>query len=734
MQAYAKLAGANWTYFFVHSPTATIGRTRASDADSTGSGADAVQIDLSPSKIVSRKHAVIHYTGDHWELLVTGRNGCRIDNCKRVYKEGEKVELFSGNVIEIGGVQMMFILPDQVPRVAWYFRKNLCEKKTEISPEQRPLSTSPRQQLPPLSIMSHSIYPMPPTALPISTTTTFASNISIINNTGSNIDKFSGNVPLDFGPGLPPITFPPRETTIINVNEPFLSSPTRNSGQGIIPPAQTTLPTNDNNNNNIKTNNSIISNNTTTTTTNNNNSDTLLKRVYLSSRLPINTYGGVSRYMEQDLSKDEAKDMKPPFSYATMISQAILSTEDHMISLSGIYNYIAEKYSFYRHSKSGWQNSIRHNLSLNKAFEKVPRKANEPGKGMKWQIVDEYKEKFQRKALQGDDIKGKSTIAQFQRQVQVITPTSIKNTAPVTTTAPSKNADGSPSSYNAVELKPVDVEAATVVASLAGNSNLSSPSSNNNSHHQQQPQQQLNQQIMQHTQQQQQLVPTIFSTPTRTPPMRRDYPSTVSSTGTISAVSAVADQYGFDHRGGAGNTSTVSAGPTPTVTQVEAYTPERGHAHQLKPLLQTTSPPLPNPAPGLVLQQPLMASPAPFWRFMQYSTPSTAGVQTNATLPASVGSVTSVTSSSASFTPSQYINSMSFLNSSGGTGSESGKSTLTKILNTTTNDLHQIVTPTKGSNVDKQHPVQQPKAPIGSAPTNDLKNVDLTNMSSVLGK
>uniref|UniRef100_A0A182NJI9 Fork-head domain-containing protein n=1 Tax=Anopheles dirus TaxID=7168 RepID=A0A182NJI9_9DIPT len=76
--------------------------------------------------------------------------------------------------------------------------------------------------------------------------------------------------------------------------------------------------------------------------------------------------------------------VKPPYSYAQLIIQAIMASPDKQLPLSEIYGYIAETYPFYRHS-ANWQNSIRHNLSLNRYFIKVPR-ANQSGKGSYWRI------------------------------------------------------------------------------------------------------------------------------------------------------------------------------------------------------------------------------------------------------------------------------------------------------------------------------------------------------------
>ncbi|KAF7941026.1 hypothetical protein BELL_0918g00030 [Botrytis elliptica] len=93
---------------------------------------------------------------------------------------------------------------------------------------------------------------------------------------------------------------------------------------------------------------------------------------------------------------------KPSHSYAQLIGMSILRAPKRRLTLAQIYKWISDNYTFYNAADAGWQNSIRHNLSLNKAFVKQERPKDDPGKGNYWAIQSgmEYqfiKEKTTRK-------------------------------------------------------------------------------------------------------------------------------------------------------------------------------------------------------------------------------------------------------------------------------------------------------------------------------------------------
>lgn len=105
-------------------------------------------------------------------------------------------------------------------------------------------------------------------------------------------------------------------------------------------------------------------------------------------------------------------------SYAGLIGQAIKSSSDMRLSLSEVYDWISSTYPFFEKGDRGWQNSIRHNLSLNKSFIKIEREANMPGKGGWWAIKRGHEDRFQNGLYNAMPQKFEAAKARQQQQQQ----------------------------------------------------------------------------------------------------------------------------------------------------------------------------------------------------------------------------------------------------------------------------------------------------------------------------
>ncbi|KLO12804.1 hypothetical protein SCHPADRAFT_915461 [Schizopora paradoxa] len=112
---------------------------------------------------------------------------------------------------------------------------------------------------------------------------------------------------------------------------------------------------------------------------------------------------------------------RPTFTYAQLCYRAITSLNGKA-TLQEVCSWIAGQFEWYRYNKAcGWESSVRHNLSGNRAFKKLERCAGERGKGFFWSVDPKFEHLFEGLDVKwgeasgggkdGSKVKGKATKA-----------------------------------------------------------------------------------------------------------------------------------------------------------------------------------------------------------------------------------------------------------------------------------------------------------------------------------
>ncbi|XP_012721415.2 forkhead box protein P1-B isoform X1 [Fundulus heteroclitus] len=113
-----------------------------------------------------------------------------------------------------------------------------------------------------------------------------------------------------------------------------------------------------------------------------------------------------SRSVSQDIIDNKefylSTEVRPPFTYASLIRQAIFESTRNQLTLNEIYNWFTRNFAYFRRNAATWKNAVRHNLSLHKCFVRL-----ENVKGAVWTVdeIEFHRRRPQKAAVNGSLLK-----------------------------------------------------------------------------------------------------------------------------------------------------------------------------------------------------------------------------------------------------------------------------------------------------------------------------------------
>ncbi|XP_054633886.1 forkhead box protein P1-B-like isoform X3 [Dunckerocampus dactyliophorus] len=119
-----------------------------------------------------------------------------------------------------------------------------------------------------------------------------------------------------------------------------------------------------------------------------------------------------SRSVSQDIVDNKefylSAEVRPPFTYASLIRQAIYESPRNQLTLNEIYNWFTRNFAYFRRNAATWKNAVRHNLSLHKCFVRL-----ENVKGAVWTVdeIEFHRRRPQKAAGNGSLLKNRQSLA-----------------------------------------------------------------------------------------------------------------------------------------------------------------------------------------------------------------------------------------------------------------------------------------------------------------------------------